>query len=107
MSKTLRKLALTVIIALALVVTGFSLALPGSQDAYAEPTWSDAEIADVYAAGTPFQVPAREVQIDASTTVSANSVIVLPVGSVTTQSSLTLKMPGVYTVRYTAVSGNK
>ena len=68
MSKTLRKLALTVIIALALVVTGFSLALPGSQDAYAEPTWSDAEIADVYAAGTPFQVPAREVQIDASTT---------------------------------------
>lgn len=107
MSKTLRKLALTVIIALALVVTGFSLALPGSQDAYAEPTWSDAEIADVYAAGTPFQVPAREVQIDASTTVSANAVIVLPDGSVTTQSSLTLKMPGVYTVRYTAVSGNK
>lgn len=107
MSKTLRKLALTVILALALVVTGFSLALPGSQDAYAEPVWSDAEIADVYASGTPFTVPSREVQIDASTTVNATAVIVLPDGSVTTQPSLTLKMPGEYTVRYTAVSGTK
>ena len=107
MSKTLRKLALTVILALALVVTGFSLALPGSQDAYAEPVWSDAEIADVYASGTPFTVPSREVQIDASTKINATAVIVLPDGSVTTQPSLTLKMPGEYTVRYTAVSGTK
>ena len=107
MSKKLRNLALVLALALVMVVTGFSIALPGNRDAYAEPVWSDAEIADTYVSGVQFTAPVREVQIDAQTSIPATSVIVLPDGSVTTQPSLTLKMPGVYTVRYTAVSGTK
>ncbi len=69
-------------------------------------TWSGEEIAEEYDYGTVFTVPERTLTVGGSSAAATHTVI-LPDGTSTLKSKLTLSMSGLYTVSYQATLDGK
>ena len=108
MSKKWKRIVASAVLASAVTASGLT-ALVGNgipHAAFAQTAWSESAVENVRAYGSTFAVPERSVTVD-GVTVTAQSVVIRPDGSATTEKRISLSMSGIYTVVYTAVVGRK
>ena len=101
MSKKLRMLAISALMALSVVFGGSAVATMSNQQALAATVWSDVTIAQEIWEGETFQVPDRTIDVNGNTVV-AKATVTCPDGTTSTAESLVLDMPGEYTITYSA-----
>ncbi len=97
---TVLRRILTVLCVLALLSTALVIAFAD------QPVWSSVEIEEEYEYGSTFSVPERKVTVNGKTQ-TATSTVILPDGSSTVKTELTLNVSGRYTVVYRASADGK
>ena len=108
MGKKWKTIVASAILASVVTASGFTALVAGGipSSAFAQTAWSDAAVENTAAYGSVFVVPERTVTVD-GTTVTAQSVIIRPDGSATTEKRIVLSDSGIYTVIYTAAVNGK
>lgn len=114
MRKKVKSLSAMLLLVLAVAVTGicFAATETTTERAVSMPeqtvrneTWEKITLEDTYGYGETLTIPARTVTVNGNT-VAASSVVEFPDGTATAKTEIELTVCGLYTVRYTAVSGD-
>lgn len=73
---------------------------------HAQESWTEVHVLEEYNVGDIFIVPKRDVIVGGEK-VTAKAIVQTPEGDATTKGTVKLETPGMYTITYTATSGDK
>ena len=102
MNKKIRKFLIAAVFSLSILVTGSAIVNMQNPEVLAANTWSEVTFEECYLQGDTLYVPDRTLNVG-GTEVTATVTVTLPDGTTTTSKTVTMKLAGQYTVKYTAM----